>query len=142
MYFKESLEEELEPWAYYQLAKVYILKGEKYKAITFLNKAIELAPLLLKKASREKAFEKIKEYITVSVKMDEKEDEEKEEQEEEEKEETVMEIQEKVKYIFNREKLRREKEKEEKIMAEKARLEELLKSEKTLDEKTKLRGNN
>ena len=77
MYFKESLEEELEPWAYYQLAKVYILKGEKYKAITFLNKAIELAPLLLKKASREKAFEKIKEYITVSVKMDEKEDEEK-----------------------------------------------------------------
>ena len=170
-YFQESLYEELEPWAYYQLAKVYILKGEKDKAISFLNKAIELAPLLLKRAAKEKAFEKIKEYITVSVKMDVKEEEEEEkEQEEEEKEETVMEIQEKVareyleevtsfiedmcekdskakveekvNYIFNRERLKREKEQEEKIMAEKARLEELLKSDKELQDRQKQLGTN
>ena len=170
-YFQESLYEELEPWAYYQLAKVYILKGEKDKAISFLNKAIELAPLLLKRAAKEKAFEKIKEYITVSVKMDVKEeDEEEKDQEEEEKEETVMEIQEKiareyleevtsfiedmcekdskakveekVNYIFNRERLKREKEQEEKIMAEKARLEELLKSDKELQDRQKQLGTN
>ena len=168
-YFQESLYEELEPWAYYQLAKVYILKGEKDKAINFLNKAIELAPLLLKRASKEKAFEKIKEYITVSARMDEKDDEDKE-IEEEPKEEPVMKIQEeiareyleevtsfieemcendskakieeKVNFIFNRERLKREKEQEEKIMAEKARLEELLKSDKELQDRQKQLGNN
>ena len=170
-YFQESLYEELEPWAYYQLAKVYILKGEKDKAINFLNKAIELAPLLLKRASKEKAFEKIKEYITVSARMDEKDEEEKEiDEEEHEEKESVMEIQaviareyleevtsfiedmcekdskakieEKVNYIFNRERLKREKEQEERIMAEKARLEELLNSDKKLQDRQKQLGTN
>ena len=170
-YFQESLYEELEPWAYYQLAKVYILKGEKDKAINFLNKAIELAPLLLKRASKEKAFEKIKEYITVSARMDEKDEEEKEiDEEEHEEKESVMEIQaviareyleevtsfiedmcekdskakieEKVNYIFNRERLKREKEQEERIMAEKARLEELLNSDKELQDRQKQLGTN
>ena len=59
-YFEESLYGELEAMSYYQLAKIYIYKGEKDKAISFLNKAIELAPLLLKRAAKEKAFEKIK----------------------------------------------------------------------------------
>lgn len=171
-YFQESLYEELEPWAYYQLAKVYILKGEKDKAINFLNKAIELAPLLLKRASREKAFEKIKEYITVSARMDEKDDEDKEIEDEEEKVDPIMvvqekvareyleevtsfiedmcekdskaKIEEKVNYIFNRERLKREKEQEEKIMAEKAKLEEFVRSEaeKALEERQKQLGNN
>ena len=170
-YFQESLYEELEPWAYYQLAKVYILKGEKDKAINFLNKAIELAPLLLKRASKEKAFEKIKEYITVSARMDEKDEEEKEiDDEEHEEKESVMEIQaviareyleevtsfiedmcekdskakieEKVNYIFNRERLKREKEQEERITAEKARLEELLNSDKELQDRQKQLGTN
>ena len=170
-HFQESLYEELEPWAYYQLAKVYILKGEKDKAINFLNKAIELAPLLLKRASKEKAFEKIKEYITVSARMDEKDEEEKEiDEEEHEEKESVMEIQaviareyleevtsfiedmcekdskakieEKVNYIFNRERLKREKEQEERIMAEKARLEELLNSDKELQDRQKQLGTN
>ena len=170
-YFQESLYEELEPWAYYQLAKVYILKGEKDKAINFLNKAIELAPLLLKRASNEKAFEKIKEYITVSARMDEKDEEEKEiDDEEQEEKESVMEVQtiiareyleevtsfiedmcekdskakieEKVNYIFNRERLKREKEQEEKIMAEKARLEELLNLDKELQDRQKQLGTN
>jgi tetratricopeptide (TPR) repeat protein len=72
-YFENSLYGELEPMAYYQLAKIHLYNGEKDKAITFLNKAIELEPKLQKKAEKEKSFEKIKEYITVSVKMDEKE---------------------------------------------------------------------
>ena len=63
-----------------------------------INKAIELDPSLLKVAEKEKTFEKIKEYITVSVKMDEKEAEEREqafEDEEEEKKSEIMEEQEK-----------------------------------------------
>ena len=69
-YFGNSLYDELEPMSYYQLAKIYVYKGYKDKAINFLNKAIELEPKLLKKAEKEKTFEKIREYITVSVKMD------------------------------------------------------------------------
>lgn len=71
-YFENSLYGELEAMSYYQLAKIYIYKGEKDKAINFLNKAIELNPKLLKIAEKEKTFEKIKKYITVSVKMDKK----------------------------------------------------------------------
>ena len=81
-YFENSLYEELEPMAYYQLAKIYVYKGEKDKAINFLNKAIELDPKLKVVAEKEKAFEKIKEYITVSVKMEEKEENIENEQEE------------------------------------------------------------
>lgn len=69
-YFEKSLYGELEAMSYYQLAKIYVYKGEKDKAITFLNKAIELDPKLLQLANKEKTFKKIKEYITVSVKMD------------------------------------------------------------------------
>ena len=70
-YFENSLYGELEAMSYYQLAKIYVYKGEKDKAINFLNKAIELEPKLLKIAEKDKSFEKIKEHITVSVKMDE-----------------------------------------------------------------------
>ena len=68
--FENSLYEPFEAMSYYQLAKIYAVKEQKDKAITFLNKAIELDSKLLKIAAKEKAFEKIKEYITVSVKMD------------------------------------------------------------------------
>lgn len=70
-YFEKSLYGELEAMSYYQLAKIYVYKGEKDKAINFLNKAIELDPNLLKLAEKEKAFEKIRMHITVSVRMDE-----------------------------------------------------------------------
>lgn len=77
-YFEKCLyDDELEAMAYYGLAKIYILKGLKEKAINFINKAIEIDSELLKKASKEPLFKNIKEYITVSVKMDEKEPEEK-----------------------------------------------------------------
>ena len=82
--FEQSLYEELEAMSYYQLAKVCALKGEKDKAINFINKAIELEPKLLKLATKERAFKDIKEHITVSVKMD-IDEEEKEYDEEEEK---------------------------------------------------------
>lgn len=77
-YFTESLYDEVEGKSYYQLARIYIIKGEKDKAITFINKAIELEPELLNKAIKEKIFEPIRQYFTVSVKMeDNKEKEEK-----------------------------------------------------------------
>lgn len=75
-YFEKSLyDEDLEAMSYYQLAKIYIIKGLREKAINFVNKAIEIDPSLLKKASKERLFEDIKQYFTVSVKMDEKEEE-------------------------------------------------------------------
>ena len=86
--FEKSLYEELEAMSYYQLAKVCALKGEKDKAITFINKAIELEPSLLKLAIKERAFKEIKEHITVSVKMD-KEEKMHEDTENEEGQETV-----------------------------------------------------
>ena len=70
--FSESMYEDLEARSYYQLAKVYVLKDEKDKAIHFLNRAIELDESLLEKANKEKCFETIRNYITVSVKMEEK----------------------------------------------------------------------
>lgn len=71
--FENSLYDDLEAMSYYQLAKVYALKGEKDRAITFINKAIELEPKLLKIAIKERAFDNIKEHITVSVKMEQEE---------------------------------------------------------------------
>ena len=71
--FENSLYDDLEAMSYYQLAKVYALKGEKDRAITFINKAIELEPKLLKIAIKERAFKDIKEHITVSVKMEKEE---------------------------------------------------------------------
>ena len=72
-YFLKSLDGEYEADAYYGLAKIYVYKGEKDKAINFLNKAIELKPKLLKKANTDPSFNNIREYITVSVKMDDEE---------------------------------------------------------------------
>ncbi len=70
-YFKRSLYGDLEAKSYFQLAKIYVLKGEKDMAITFLNKAIELDPDLLPVANQENVFSEIKQHITVSVKMEE-----------------------------------------------------------------------
>lgn len=70
-YFKESLyDKNLEAMSYYQLARIYAGRGEKDRALEFLNKSIELDHRLLKKASKEKVFQNIRELITVSVKMD------------------------------------------------------------------------
>ena len=72
--FAECLmSEELEAKAYYQLAKIYMVKEEKDKAILFANKAIEIDESYLNIIAKEKIFEPIKEYLTVSVKMEERE---------------------------------------------------------------------
>lgn len=67
------MSEELEAKAYYQLAKIYLIKQEKDKAIIFANKAIEIDDSYLQIISKDKMFQPIKEYLTVSVKMEEKE---------------------------------------------------------------------
>lgn len=157
-YFEKSIYGKLEARSYYQLAKIYIYKGEKDKAINFLNKAIELDSKLLKVAEKDKTFKKIREFITVSVNMKEQEDdddgrafidEEEEEnfsssknrilEEQEEKARTYLEesfvlieqmsentskqrVEEKVNYLFNKEKLKKQKEIEEEL--------ELIKKEK------------
>lgn len=165
-FFENSLYGELEAMSYYQLAKIYVHKGEKDKAITFLNKAIELEPSLLKVAEKEKTFEKIKEYITVSVKMDEKEqqddDYEQENEDENRRKNPILveqeeearkyleatlklidemsesaskqRIDEKINYIFNKEKIKKEQELEEEL-AEKEK-------KKTKEEKQKELGTN
>ena len=165
-FFENSLYGELEAMSYYQLAKIYVHKGEKDKAITFLNKAIELEPSLLKVAEKEKTFEKIKEYITVSVKMDEKEqqddDYEQENEDENRRKNLILveqeeearkyleatlklidemsesaskqRIDEKINYIFNKEKIKKEQELEEEL-AEKEK-------KKTKEEKQKELGTN
>lgn len=77
-YFEKCLyDEELEPMAYYNLAKIALIKGDKAKAISFLNKSIELDPSMLEKATKDKVFETIKQYITVSVKMEDEKKKEK-----------------------------------------------------------------
>ena len=67
------MSEELEAKAYYQLAKIYLIKQEKDKAIIFANKAIEIDDSYLQIISKDKMFQPIKEYLTVSVKIEEKE---------------------------------------------------------------------
>lgn len=149
-YFEKSIYGNLEAKSYYQLAKIYIYKGEKDKAINFLNKAIELDSKLLKVAEKDKSFKKIRELITVSVNMNEKEEEDNgkafidedeeehyssknkalEEQEEKAREyleesfilieqmsenTTKQRVEEKVDYLFNREKLKKQKELEEEL---------------------------
>ncbi len=163
-FFENSLYGDLEAMSYYQLAKIYVHKGDKDKAINFLNKAIELEPSLLKVAEKEKTFEKIKEYITVSVKMDEKDnfDEDEIEEKEEKRSEVLIakenearkyleetlklidemsesaskqRIDEKLNYIFNKEK--NKKELEERLPEEKDK-----QIDKTKENKQKELGTN
>lgn len=63
-YFTKCIEdEELSPFAYYQLAKIYMLKADKDTAVKALNIAIELDNNLYKKAVEEPIFIPIKGYI-------------------------------------------------------------------------------
>ena len=63
-YFTKCIEnEELSPKAYYQLAKIYMLKSDKDTAIKALNIAIDLDNQLYKKAIEEPIFIPIKGYI-------------------------------------------------------------------------------
>lgn len=72
-YFTMCLYSEiLEPKAYFELAKIYMLKNEREKAITFINKAIELDRSLKKKADEEPIFIPIRTYIELPKVEEEK----------------------------------------------------------------------
>lgn len=62
-YFTESLYEETEANSYYELSRIYMLKNEREKAITFVQKAFELDIKYLKLAKREPLFITIKQYL-------------------------------------------------------------------------------
>ena len=63
-YFNTCLEDEkLSPNAYYQLAKICMLRGDKETASQYLNLAIELDNKLYTKAMEENIFIPIKGYI-------------------------------------------------------------------------------
>ena len=65
-YFTEALYgEEVEPFAYYELAKISIKKGQKDRAVAYLNKALELEPALKEKLNEEQIFIPIKSYIVI-----------------------------------------------------------------------------
>lgn len=65
-YFTECIySEDLEAMAYFELSKIYMLKGEKDKAITFMNKAIELDLSFKKKVDEEPILIPIKAYIVI-----------------------------------------------------------------------------
>ena len=67
-YFTECLmSEELEANAYYQLAKISLVKEDKDKAIIFANKAIEIDNSYIKIIKNDPAFERILDYLTLSV---------------------------------------------------------------------------
>ena len=64
MNFNKCIEnEELSPLAYYQLAKIYMIKSDKDTAIKALNIAIDLDNNLYKKAIEDPVFIPIKGYI-------------------------------------------------------------------------------
>lgn len=65
--FSEALMGELEADAYYELAKIYMMKNEKDKAITFVNKAIELDGNYVDIVKEEPIFLIIRQYINLPI---------------------------------------------------------------------------
>ena len=63
-YFTRCIDDEkLSPLAYYQLAKIYMIRGHKETAVQALNIAIELDKNMYKKAVEDRVFIPIKGYI-------------------------------------------------------------------------------
>lgn len=63
-YFLQSIYGETESKAYYQLAKIYMMKNDKNKAATFLNRAIDSSSMYYDVAKEEPIFYPIKQLIT------------------------------------------------------------------------------
>ena len=66
-YFAKALMGELEADAYYELAKIYMIKNERDKAITFVNKAIELDGKYVDIVKDEPMFLIVKQYINLPI---------------------------------------------------------------------------
>ena len=62
-FFLQSMYGETEMKSYYQIAKIYMMKNDKSKAIMFLNKATETSMDFYKKATEEPIFFSIKDQI-------------------------------------------------------------------------------
>lgn len=62
-YFIESLYDETEADSYFELSKIYMFKGDREKAILFIQKAIDLDVKYVKLAKREPIFIPIKMHI-------------------------------------------------------------------------------
>jgi len=62
-FFLQSIYGETEVKSFYQLAKIYMMKNNKQKAIMFLNKATEISNEFYKKAIEEPIFFSIKNQI-------------------------------------------------------------------------------
>ena len=62
-YFLQSMYGETESKSFYQLAKIYMMKNDKQKAIMYLNRAAENSNELFKKASEEPMFFSVKGQI-------------------------------------------------------------------------------
>ena len=62
-YFTQSMEGEVEVKSYYQLAKIYMMKNDKNKAVVFLNKAVENSKYYYELANEEPMFFQIKKLI-------------------------------------------------------------------------------
>ena len=71
-YFLQSMYGETEGKSYYQLAKIYIIKNDKNKAIMFINKAIEFNPKYYEYVQKEPIFFPIKKQIEKIDKLDKK----------------------------------------------------------------------
>lgn len=66
-YFMQSIDGEVEIKSYYQLAKIYIMKNDKNKAIMFLNKAIAGSKYYYELAKEEPIFFSMKKLIEEPV---------------------------------------------------------------------------
>lgn len=66
-YFAKALIGELEADAYYELAKIYMIKNERDKAIIFVNKAIELDGKYVEIVKNEPIFVIVKQYINLPI---------------------------------------------------------------------------
>lgn len=62
-FFLQSMYGETEVKSFYQLAKIYMMKNNKSRAVMFLNKATEISNEFYKKASEEPIFFPIKDNI-------------------------------------------------------------------------------
>ena len=56
-------DEEMAAKAYYQLAKIYILKNDEIKAVSYIEYAINIDPTYRYKAETEPLFKNIKDYL-------------------------------------------------------------------------------
>ena len=62
-YFMQSIYGEVELKSYYQLAKIYMMKNDKNRAVIFLNKATEVSEFFYELSNKEPIFFAIKKLI-------------------------------------------------------------------------------